>query len=564
MQARGRKMIMDSRFAVHLKGFWQMLMVLSRGNLIVTMALALCLLAGISAAEPPEGARIVEDGWFAPIERTVPRSILPDEITKAFVIPIDDAIMPALYDRIKRKVAKCKGKGAEIIIFDMNTPGGSTQTMDKIVKLITDDLKTVYTVAYINPDAFSAGAVIAMACDEIIVSPRTRFGAAMVFISGPEGPKELPTLVRQKFDSAFRTIMRSMAHTGGYEPVICEAMTEVPLVVWKIRNIETKQLMFVNAKDWTALENAPFGELGLDKPLGKKLPKPGWEYVETFDDAKQLVSLDAKQSVYCGFSEHNFDSIDKMKDHYNIKTELVVLEDSWSETLVAWLTSPALASLLLLIGIVGVITEIRTPGFGVPGIIGLLCFGILFGSQFLSGLANWWEIGLFALGLILIVLEVFVIPGFGVAGILGITFCLIGLVAMFIPNAPTEIPLPRGDLALGYFYRGVLSILLGFIGSGVAVALLVKYFKKLPFANRLVLADVDILHGPPATAASVMRKVSVGDIGTVETVCRPVGQVRIDGELVDAMADGTMIEPGEKVRVIEVEGNRLVIEKLSS
>ena len=172
----------------------------------------------------------------------------------------------------------------------------------------------------------------------------------------------------------------------------------------------------------------------------------------------ELVSVTASEAVRLGFAEHIFESVEQLHQHYNIVVAPTVLKDNWSETLVGFLTTPAVTSILLMAGIFFLYMEMNTPGFGVPGGLAIACFAILFGSRFLIGLAQWWEIGLFAVGLLLLAVEVFVIPGFGVAGISGIICCVAGLLAMVIPNAPAELPWPRSDMDWSWFGNGVFAL----------------------------------------------------------------------------------------------------------
>jgi len=295
-------------------------MIITRGNVIVAMAMAGLFLASGCSVKPPAGARVTEDGWFAPIKPTRAKPTLPKKITRSCVITIDDVITPILLARIKVEVAKCLDLGAEIVIFDMDTPGGSMNVMDRIVHIIRSDLESVYTITYINSKALAAGAMIALACDEIALSPHSQIGGMMMYTADEKGePIKLPELVRAKYDSAMRSEMRSLAIVGGYDEVLCEAMVDLSMVVWLLKNPETGQLKFVNAADWTGIDNAPLGELG--NPAQKPLPEQGWEYFKTFEDAKHIINLDTEQAIYCGFTKHTFDSIDELKNCYNITSD---------------------------------------------------------------------------------------------------------------------------------------------------------------------------------------------------------------------------------------------------
>jgi membrane-bound serine protease (ClpP class) len=167
---------------------------------------------------------------------------------------------------------------------------------------------------------------------------------------------------------------------------------------------------------------------------------------------------------------------------------------------------------------------------------------------------------LFVAGIILIGVEIFVIPGFGVAGISGIALCAMSLLAMMIPNAPLEIPWPRTDLMWGYFRRGGVALTIGFLGSVALMVVLSRILPKSSLSNKLFLAPAAEYHEPPTTEQHPIHSIKAGDEGVAATTCRPSGQVRIGEHLLDAVADGTMIASGTKVRVLRNDGNRLVIE----
>jgi len=521
-------------------------------------------LAGLARADdapstqpaPPAGARVTDDGWFAPLQARTPAPKLPEKISRAFVIPIHGGIDDTLLEVVRRKAAQCRGKGAQLVIFDLDTPGGVSTAMNQLVRLILDDLRDAYTVAYVNPQAFSAGAVIALACNEIVLCPTGKMGAAMPIQIGPGGIVEIPEKERGKFESADRTGMRTLATHRGYDPLLCEAMVTIDMVVWLVRNEQTGELRFVEpAEGALQVRGAP------DRTPTTAPASSPWQFVRLIDGPMELISMTADEAVFMGFCRHVAPSMADVEEYYHLDAPAVVLSDTWSEKLVAFLTSPAVAGLLLMLGILGIYLELQTPGFGVPGVLGVVCFAILFGSQYLIGLANWWEIALFVVGLVLIALEVFVIPGFGVAGVAGILCCVVGLLAMLIPNAPGEWPLPRTDLAWDLFQTGLLWLACAVVAAGAAIAVASKYLPKIPGANRLVLAPAEAADGAPVSDQSPMKRLRPGDAGVVESLCRPVGKARFGNDLMDVVCEGGTLAPGTRVRVLRRDGNRVVVEK---
>jgi membrane-bound serine protease (ClpP class) len=515
--------------------------------------------APTSYASAPPGAKIVttegEEGWFAPRERKADAPIPPSAVTNAFIIPIREAISEKTYEAMKRKVFHAKGKGADLVVFDFDTPGGSSAAMRSIARLIRDEMPGIYTVAYVHPRAFSAGAVISLACNEIAMSPTGVIGDAMPIMIGPTGLIPIPEKERGKIESAARSEIRVLAKRNGYNVSLCEAMITITMEIWLIRHLRTRELRIVDATEWRGkVTGAP----PTTQPARAAPDEAEWQYVKTLDGPNELVTLTADEAVFAGLVENVFASMDDLERHFHVVGEPTLLEDTWSERLVEFLTSAALTSILLMAALFCVYMEINTPGFGVAGSLAIVCFAILFGSRFLIGMAAWWEIALFIVGLVLVGLEVFVTPGFGVLGISGILCCVIALLAMVVPNAPNELPIPDTDLSGGLFKTGVAALILGAIGAVVAAALLARYLPKVPVAGRLVLAPATIVPSPTTDDAPITA-VAVGDVGTVHSTCRPVGQVRFGETLVDAIADGDMLSAGAKVRVVKKEGNRIVV-----
>jgi membrane-bound serine protease (ClpP class) len=218
------------------------------------------------------------------------------------------------------------------------------------------------------------------------------------------------------------------------------------------------------------------------------------------------------------------------------------------------------SGLLLMVAVLSLYVELQHPGISVAGGLALVCFAILFGSRYLIGMAAWWEIAAFAVGLTLIVVEVFVIPGFGVAGVLGIILCLLGLVAMIIPNAPNELPIPRSSLDWDVFSRSLLALCLGFIGAFVAIPILARILPRIPMANRLVLTPPSGDLGGSATERAPVLTIQPGQVGVLTTPCRPAGKARFGEEIIDVSSEGLFLTAGDKVRVLHRQGNQVVIE----
>ncbi|MFW6155653.1 MAG: NfeD family protein [Planctomycetota bacterium] len=504
---------------------------------------------GPGSAAQKAWMRLIPSGKFAPTPPE-PRPKLPEKVERAFVIPITAPITSTLAEAMQRKVSACKGRDAQLVIFEIDSPGGELGAMERIVGMIRDDLADVRTVAWVHREAFSAAAIISLACDEIVMSRGATLGDAMPIMVSPQGGlQKIPGKERGKIESAMRSDIRVLAEAGGYNVALCEAMITITLEVWLVRERATGALLIVEADDYrhrVATDEAP------DRPFRK---------LATIDDTDELVTMTTSEAVRLGFAEHMLDDMAALREHYTITVEPTVLADTWSERLVAILTSPAVTSILLMAGIFFVYAELQAPGFGVAGGAAILCFAVLFGSRYLIGLAAWWEIGLFIVGLVLIGVEVFVIPGFGVAGISGLICCVVGLVAMAVANAPAELPIPSTDLDWSLFERGALALGAGFVLGIIAMFLGARWLLRVPGARPLVLSPPAAQESmPPVVEDSPMQRVQVGDAGTVSSPCRPVGKVRFGDDLLDASVEGRFVEPGATVRVLRRDGNRLIVE----
>lgn len=508
-----------------------------------------------------ESPRVTDDGWFAPPPE-VDRPGLPKKIDKAFIITIREPITQKTFDAVKRKFRKCRAGGAQLIIFDMDTWGGAVGPALDITRHIKHDMKNVYLACYVRTRAISAGAMIAMACNEIIMAPTGKFGnCAPILAAG-----KLEGVEREKIETVIRTEFKESADRNGYNIPLSTSMVSHDQEVWLVRNLKTRQLRYVLESEYQhkvlqtpgAAKAAPAPKIALNRE---------WELLKVVLKKGKLLTMTTKEAVRYGFVKNVIDAPSdnpyaNIIKHFNITTPPVILEDSWSETLVGILTSPVVTGGLFFLALLFGYTEMHTPGFGICGILAVICLAVLFGSQFLVGLANWWEIAIFALGIVLILLEIFVIPGFGAAGISGICLCVIALMAMLVPNAPTEIPLPSTQIDWAYFNAAAMSICIAFVAAIIAMGLLSRVLPKwsLMTKSQLILSEARPATDAPRSDDSPMLKIKPGDIGIVVAQLHPVGEVRFGNNLLDAVSDSGIIDSGATVRVVTRDGNRIVVE----
>ena len=252
-------------------------------------------------------------------------------------------------------------------------------------------------------------------------------------------------------------------------------------------------------------------------------------------------------------------SIDEGLNHQTLLgvTDWELWNYDWGESLTAFLNSMAMTGLLMAVGMLAAYVALSTPGLGVPEIVAVSCFAIVFGSKYMAGIAEWWTIAIFVIGIILLLVELLVLPGFGVAGIAGGICVLIGLLGMVMPKDPGPFPFPRTQIAWEIFWGYVAWLTFGFFIFLAAAILLTKYLPRVPKLGRLVLAEPTpaIVAGPPDIAPGI----DVGAAGIALGPLHPAGQVRIGPDTVDVVTEGELIDAGTQVQVVQREGNKIVV-----
>lgn len=416
-----------------------------------------------------------------------------------YVVPIAGIIDLGLAPFVDRVLEEAAGAEATAVILDINTFGGR---VDAAV-LIRDALlrARVRTVAFVNKRAISAGALITLAAETIAMADGGTIGAAMPVEMGPPGAPAQP--VAEKTVSYMRKEFRATAESRKRPPLLAEAMVDADVEI------------------------------------------PG------VIDKGKLLTLTTEEALQHGLADVRAESLDAVLQFLHLTgADVRTASQTWAETLVRFLTHPVMGSLLMTLGILGIIVELRTPGFGVPGVLGLASLALFFWGHWLVQLAGWEELLLVGSGLVLLALEVFVVPGFGLTGMLGLTALLGGLgLSVVGAGATWEVIL----MAMG---RGALALLLAF---AVSLALL-RLLPRLPFGRRLVLEPA-LLAGTAGAAASERDYAWLGKHGIATSPLRPAGLAHIDGERVDVVSDGELIEAGQPIEVIRVDGNRIVVRR---
>jgi membrane-bound serine protease (ClpP class) len=436
--------------------------------------------------------------WFILTLALAPALAAPlsAQAPQVYRIMVTGVVENGLAPYVARSLREAKSAGAVAAYLDIDTPGGRIDAAERIADAVRTAGIPVY--AYVNPRAYSAGALIALSANTIYMRPGAVIGAATpVDGQGTRAPEKMVSAMRAEF--------RALAEERGLDPRLAEAMVdenvEIPGVVKKgqLLTMSTGEaLRFGFAKGQAANEAALLAAIG----------HPGARVVTT--------------------------------------------QTNWAEGVVRFLTNPLVSPLLLSLGILGLVFEIKTGAFGLGGLISLVSLGLFFGSSLILGLAGWEEVLLLGLGLIAVSVEVFVIPGFGAAGILGLLAIAASMVLAMMGGYPSS-----GDVAQALAVLGASLF--------ITTAVIYAWLRHLPNSGRfsgLLLKGAGDREAGFTSAPS--RPELVGRDGTALTDLRPSGTARIGEERIDGVTEGEYVTQGSRVQVVRSDGYRHVVRAVRS
>jgi membrane-bound serine protease (ClpP class) len=265
----------------------------------------------------------------------------------------------------------------------------------------------------------------------------------------------------------------------------------------------------------------------------------------------KLLTLTTQEALQWKVADGRFDTLETLLAHLHLSSaQLIRLRPNWAESVVRALTHPMVASLMLSVGMLGLLAEVLSPGFGIPGALGLTSLALFFGGHYLVGLAGWEEALLIGAGAVLLAAELLLIPGFGVAGILGIAAVGAGVFMSFLGSYPSPADLWRAATAL------LTSLVFIAVGAGVMIAVL----PGLPIWSRLNLrARLDNSSEPTSPPETRAGSPWLGSQGVTLTPLRPAGTGLFQGERLDIMSQGEYVPANTPVTIVQVEGNRIVV-----
>jgi membrane-bound serine protease (ClpP class) len=411
-------------------------------------------------------------------------------------VPVTGEIELGLAPYIQRAVKEAAEVGAAALILDIDTPGGRVDAAEIISDALTDSEVPVYSL--VNRRAYSAGALIALSTSRIYMRPASVIGAATpVDGTGTKAP--------EKIVSAMRSQMRALAESNGLEPEVAAAMVD--------EDIE----------------------------------------IDGVVESGKLLTLTTEEAVELGYAEAIEDLDALLVELGHEGATVVTLELNWAERLVRFFSSSLVSPFLLSLGFLGLLIEIRTPTFGLAGMMGLISLGLFFGSNMIVGLAGLEDVLIVGAGLVLLGIEAFVVPGFGIFGVAGIVAILAGLYMSLLGNIPTMPDFTRAAWVL-------TSSTLLLIGSAWAL------IRTLPSSSRLAESGIFLL---AKTASAIgyesaeVRSDLVGKHGTAITDLRPAGTALVGDERIDVVSESEWISAGTPVKILSAEGYRHIVRSVS-
>ena len=529
------------------------------------------------------------------------------QATRLAVITVQGEIDAVTRTSVERRIAEASTNGFDAVVLEIDTPGGDMYATLELC-LFLKDRAPLPVWAWVHPKAYSAGAIIALACRGIIVSPGAAFGdAAPIAVLPGMGLQPLPTAERAKMEAPVLAEVVDSARRRGYDENLVRAFVSAPDEVWLLERVTPEASggarIFVGRPEYreafgtdpptmraagtqrvTFEEGAPaipFVDLSLRKrnddgprnaierdvmvedqqtrpPVRERLTAATaneWRVVGQVDGAEELLVTYAPEAIAFGLADREVGTDQELTTYFGA-TSMQRLDEHAGDALVRFLTSWPVRLILVVVLLGGFLIEIAAPGIGLFGAAAALALALLVGAPALAGITSWWPLLVVLLGAALVLVEIFLIPGVGIIGFLGGACMLVGLVAGFL-DAPLSSPEGRDDLttAIGVVAGG------GILAIGTAWALL----RAVPESRLLRRAILGTTTGSvrESMLASNTGAVPVGAHGTALSPLRPVGKAEFAGVLMDVQAIGPVIDTGARIVVVRSTPYALDVEQIN-
>ena len=426
-------------------------------------------------------------------------------------VPIEGVIDLGLPPYIKRVIQEAEDSKAKAIVFEINTFGGRVDAATQIKDAILSS--KVQTIGFINRRAISAGALISLSCEKIFMTGGGLIGAATaVDMSGKKGSEKVISFMREE--------MASTAEQRGRNKKIARGMVDEELSFTHL--VLNQDSILVNDIE------------------GRKEGK--------------LISLTTDQALKYKIADGVAEDMDSVLDSLGFEDpQIIEKSENWSEDIVRFLTNPVVASLLTTFGFLGILFELQSPGWGIPGFVGLTCLILSLSASYIAQLATMSDFLFVFAGIGMVLLEVLVIPGFGIIGIGGFGLLMYGLYLLLLPDIPV------GDEIVGQAMDGFF---IGLVGAIIGLALLIRIMIKTKFWKQLTSPGFQ--DKADGFSNSFGWESFKGKEGIADTNLHPSGWIQLKNERIFVVSEGDFIEKGEKITVLSVDGNRVVVRKLNN
>jgi membrane-bound serine protease (ClpP class) len=435
------------------------------------------------------------------------------------MVSLTGAIGPETVARLRGRIERAIADGSNFIWLRIDSAGGVPEQSLVLANWLSGlDPTTVKTVAYVPREARGDAALVALACDELVMHP----GATL----GGEGAA---AIAGRRADAIVTSWRAGVAKLRGRSWSLPAALVAPGITVHRAEEQGSGRVEYFSEAELAARNDRDTWRLGPAIGTGP-------------------FALDGRRAEELGLADHVVDDAEGLRQAYGIEGRVAVAEPGWADRLLEALASPSLAWLLLMIGAAGLYIELKTPGIGFGGFVSMVAFIVYFWSQYLNGTSGWLEVMLFIAGVICVAAEIFVLPGFGVLGLGGGLLVIASIVL-----ASQSFVMPVNDYQIRQMQWSLLGILAAAAGVTLLGFLLRHWLPATPILRNVVLEPPD-----DADVDDPLDEL-VGRFGTTTTRLAPAGKARIGDAVRDVASDGPLIEPGTAVRVVDVRGGRVIV-----
>ena len=465
---------------------------------------------------------------------------------QAALIHFTGPINSRLEQYIYRKLNEARELSADLVIFEIDSPGGELEASLRLARHFRD-LGWADTVAYVPEQALSGAAIAALGCNEIVLHSQAVFGDAgpIVMDYMEFGFRHAP----EKIQTDLARRVRDLASTRERSPALAEAMVDKDLIVYRVRHRGDGRERFMSDEEIQA-DTAPDQWAKINEVLESR--------------ANKFLEVSGERAKELGLADGVIGDENELQKRYGLANPPRVLQRQLVDSVVDVFHSWWGTVLLIVIALLALYIELSAPGISIGGLTTMLCFALFFWSRFWGGTADWLEVILFLSGIVFILVELFLIPGFGVAGISG---CLLVLVSLIMAGHSFLVPETASEM------KTLTRTIMVLFGSGLLAAIgaitSTWCLGEIPLIGRLALQPSDEknppwseeqpLHQSAHHSSMQQKQLTVGDIGVADSPLRPAGVARFGDDFYDVVSEGTFIEELRRVKVIRISGNHIVV-----